>query len=89
MEYIDKININDNLGFHYEVVIKHYPNLGFSVAIYEDRIIADREYGKINYPLGDDDREWELWEERFAEWSSAVNSDLKIECENYFNKKQS
>jgi hypothetical protein len=62
----EKIKVTDKSGFHYEVLIEHKPHFGFSTALYEGQIIGQVELGRILEPIGDDDYEWECYEERFA-----------------------
>lgn len=83
---IDKITITDKKGFTWPVHIEHHPNLGVSIAFYDGSRITSREYGKMHSPAGDDDREWEEWEERFREWADAAIEDLKLACKEYFDK---
>lgn len=86
MEIKEEIKINDNLGFIYNITIKHHPVAGVSIAYYNDMRIASREYGRMMPPIGDNDKEWEEWEERFGEWTDAAISDLQIECKKYFDE---
>ncbi len=86
MEIKDEIKITDKLGFVYNVIIKHHPSKGMSIAFYDDMRIAHREYGRMMPPFGDDDREWEQWEERFREWADASITDLQYACTEHFNK---
>ena len=82
----EEIKIYDQKGFYYYVKVKHWPQLGVTSAHYDDRIIASREYGRILEPIDDDDRDWERYEELYAEWRDAAISDLTHECENHFNQ---
>lgn len=84
----DEIKITDKHGFIYHVTIKHHPSIGVSLAYYDDRIIARREYGRMTPPMSDNDKEWEEWEERFREWADASITDLQIECKQYFDNKK-
>jgi hypothetical protein len=85
MKKEEKITVHDDKGFHYEVNLEHRPNLGFSSALYNGNIIGQVELGKIHEPLGDDDREWENYEERFAEWTDEIKTNIIPICENHFN----
>ena len=85
MERIDKINIECKNGFHFEVQVKHHPNLGISTAYYNENVIACREYGKIHEPMSDNDHEWEMYEERLDKWAADAITDLTPECTAYFN----
>jgi len=88
MNRTEKIKVVDDLGFHYEVIVKHDPQFGISIAYYNDDPIARREYGTMREPMGDDDREWEMYEERFDEWASDAITDLEPECKAHFNRQQ-
>lgn len=81
------LKVNDSKDFHYEVTVEHQPHFGFSTAYFRDRIIAQCELGRILPPTSDDDREWEMYEERFADWRSEILSNLKVSCTLHFNKK--
>jgi hypothetical protein len=81
----EKVNVKDNRGFHYEVLLEHFPHHGFSNAVYEGRIIGQVELGRITEPLGDDDLEWERYEETFAEWTDEIKYSLIPQCEQHFN----
>lgn len=85
MQTKKNIEIQDKHGFIYHVTLDHSPQLGFSTAYHNDRIIAQREYGKIHEPLGDSDREWEMYEQLFGEWSDAAEHDLTYMCKLYFD----
>lgn len=84
-EITDKIKVYDDKGFHYEVEIKHTPHFGISFAYYQGRIIASREYGRIHEPIGDNDQDWERYEELLSEWKDAAITDLSPSCKEYFN----
>ena len=88
MELKDEINITCNRGFVYAVTMLHHPHLGMSFACYGEKIIARREYGRTLPPMGDNDAEWEAWEERFREWVGGPIADLELECRQYFNNKK-
>lgn len=83
----ENIKITDNKGFVYQVLLKHSPHFGFSTAYYGGDIIGQVELGKIHEPLGDDDREWEMYEERFAEWTDEIKYNIEFICKDYFNNK--
>jgi hypothetical protein len=84
---IEKIVVADKQGFRYEVAIEHKPHFGFSTAFYEGSIIGQVELGRILEPFGDDDREWEMYEESFGEWTDEIKANLIPMCEQYFNSK--
>lgn len=79
------VKVNDQHGFHYEVLVRHSPHLGFSTAYYNGRIIGQVELGRILEPIGDDDREWEMYHERLAEWKDEIKVNLIPKLENHFN----
>lgn len=85
-EYTGKIKVYDKLGFHYEGEIHHCPWFGFSTLYYLDSPIGQVEYNKMREPIGDDDQEWEMYWERYGEWSDAAISDLKLKFEEFVNK---
>lgn len=87
MEIKDTVKIYDKWNFIYNVIIKHYPVTGISIAYYDDQIIASRQYGRMLPPISDNDREWEEWEERFIEWAEAAILDLQYDCTQHFNNK--
>jgi len=80
------IKVTDRYGFIYGVVIKYYSHLGFSIALYEDKIIGCVEYGRIYKPLSDVDKEWEEYEEKLEGWKCDVKINIIPKCEEYFNK---
>lgn len=82
------IKITDKHGFHYTVVVKHHPSVGVSIAYYDDRRIASREYNRMLPPIGDNDSEWEAYHERLNEWTDAAISDLSHACKNYFDQQK-
>jgi len=81
----ENIKVTDKYGFVFEVVLEHKPHFGFSSAIYEGQIIAQAQFGRILEPLSDDDLEWERYEDRFAEWTDEIKSNIIFDCEKYFN----
>jgi len=85
MEIIDQLKITCKHGFNYTVVVKHHPVIGMSVAYFDDRHIARREYGRFQPPFGDNDLEWEQWHQRFAEYVGGPLSDLERMCKYYFD----
>ncbi|SUJ18973.1 Uncharacterised protein [Sphingobacterium spiritivorum] len=82
----EKITISDRFDFRYEVTIEHKPHFGFSTALYDDEIIGQVELGRINEPMGDDDREWEQYQERFSEWTDEIKTNMIPICKSHFNK---
>lgn len=82
----ETITIHDSKDFHYEVTVKHFPHFGFSTAYLRDRIIGQVELHKIHKPYSDHDREWEEWEERFAEWRDEILKNLRPICKQYIDR---
>ena len=85
MENKEIIKIKDDMGFHYEVTIEYFPHHGFSNAVYDGKIIGQVELNRINEPAGDDDREWELYEEMFGQWRCEIKQNITGICKEYFN----
>lgn len=82
------LKIIDKYGFHYNVLVKHNPRIGISIAYFEDEPIAQREYGKCcYYPVSDHDAEWESYEQRLHELADEMETDLNPLCIDYFNNK--
>lgn len=81
----EKIKIIDKKGFHYLVEFQYTPHHGLVFAYYEDRIIGNVEYGRITQPLGDNDRDWERYDELFLEFTERSKIDLIPKCEEHFN----
>lgn len=82
----ETIKILDKYGFVYEILIEHSPHFGFSTAYFNETIIGQVQLGRILQPTSDDDREWELYEERFSEWSDEIKSNLIPMCKAFFNE---
>lgn len=81
------ITVHDRLGFHYEVTIDHSPQFGFSTAYYQGRIIGQVEFGgRLYKPMSDDDREWEEYQERYAEWRDEIKTQMHYVCAEHFNR---
>lgn len=83
---IEKIEIKDGLGFHYEVYFDHHPHLGFTNALYNGSLIGQVELNKIHEPYSDDEKEWEQWEERYSEWKDEIKINLIPKCQEHFDK---
>ena len=81
----EQITVCDNYDFSYIVHVEHQPHHGFSTAYYNGRIIGQCELGKIHQPFGDDDSEWDVYNERFAEWRDEIINNLKSKCREHFN----
>ena len=81
----DTVKIEDKHGFIHDVKFFHATELGFSIAYYNDTPIASRDYGKLFCPMGDDDREWEMYQEQLENWKADAETDLKPECLTYIN----
>lgn len=84
-EFKEVITVTDKHGFNHLVNVEHQPWNGFSTAYYNGTIIGQREAWKLHEPIGDNDTDWERYEETFAEWRDHVMSDLIRRCEEYFN----
>lgn len=83
----DIIKVVDNRGFYYEVKVEHHPELGISFAKYRELLIDRFEYGRYIPPLGDDDREWEEFQERFNESAGGdALAHFEHSCKEYFNQ---
>jgi hypothetical protein len=82
----ENIRIVDKYGFCHGVELEHKPHFGFSTAVHNGKIIAQVENGRIQEPLSDDDYEWELYEEKFIEWSGEIKTNIIRDCEKYFNE---
>lgn len=72
MKATETLKVYDHLRFHYEVTLEHFPHLGFSQAKYRGSILHQVELGRILEPISDDDREWETYQDRFAEWKDEI-----------------
>ena len=77
--------IEDSHGFHYDVTLEHHPQHGFTNALYNDDIIDQCNLNKIYEPWGDDDREWEMYEQRYSEWKDEMKTNLEPSCKEYFD----
>jgi hypothetical protein len=82
----EKFKVECRHGFKYEVTLEHKPHHGFSTALHNGSIIGQVELGRIIEPISDNDREWELYEERYSEWTDEIKVNMKIICENHFNR---
>lgn len=76
------------MNFLYDVDIEHSPHFGFSTAYYRGHILAQCELGRIVEPLGDDDKEWEMYEERYSEWRDEILTNLKRICAEVLTSKE-
>ena len=79
------IKVTCNHGFIYEVRIEHQPHFGFSTGYYNGIIVGQVSLGKIHQPMGDNDAEWEAYEERYSEWTDEIKVNMKIISKEYFN----
>lgn len=71
--------------YDFEVTVKHYPWIGVSIAYYNDEQIASREYGRsLCPPYSDDDKEWEVYEQKLHELADEIETDLEPMCKEYF-----
>jgi hypothetical protein len=87
MTRTEKLKVYDKHGFHYEVILDHKPHFGFSTAFYKGRIIEQVELNKLMEPSSDSDIEWEIYEERFSEWTDDIKVNMIPACTEYFNNK--
>lgn len=82
-----ELKVTDKHGFVYRVDVKHWPETGISIAYYKGERIASSEYGRAGYPpIGDNDAEWEEWDELQAEWIDAATVDILAGCQEHFNR---
>jgi hypothetical protein len=65
--FTDTLKIYDSKGFRHEIKVEHHPELGLSIAYLGSERISRFEYGKYLLPQGDDDLQWEEFEETFRE----------------------
>lgn len=82
------LKIYDSKRFHYEVLLKYYPNLGFSIIYYNNVIIGTVDLYKIHKPISDIDYEWERYEEIYCEWKDEVKLNATNVCKKYFDSKK-
>lgn len=80
------VKIEDSLGFHYDVTFEYHNNLGFCNALYNDDLIDQCILNKCPEPYSDNDREWEMFEERFSAWKDEMKTNLIPACKEYFDK---
>lgn len=85
MATTENISIADKYDFRYDVTLEYHPHFGHTNAMHRGRVIAQVSLGRINPPYGDDDREWEAYEERFAEWRDEIKQNIIPYCQQYFN----
>lgn len=83
----EELKVYDNKGFYYTVTLEHYPHHGYSMAKYEGRFIEQVDLYRIHEPIGDDDREWEMYEERFSEWRDEIKLNMERKCVEYLSNK--
>lgn len=86
MPRTEMITVNDAHGFHYEVLLEHHHNEGFSNALHEGKLIAQCGFGKCLEPSGDSDLEWENFEQAFGDWAFEAKQSLYLDCVEYFNR---
>lgn len=79
------IMIADSKDFRYEVELKHSPGFGFSTAYYKGSIIGQVQLYRVSKPYSDDDREWEMYEERFLEWRDEILTNMNPICKQHFD----
>lgn len=81
----ETMSIECSRGFQYSVDFEYHPRNGFTDAIYEGRPIGQCNLNKLTEPFSDDDREWEMYEDQFAQWKDATKLNLIPECIRYFD----
>lgn len=87
--FTDTERLYDKQNFIYDVWIEHYPDIGISYATKSDgTIIAEFQYGKYRLPQGDDDQEWEEFQQRFYDkiGDEAKENLIRI-CKEIYNNK--
>lgn len=87
MEKTEVIKVYNKKLFYYRVILRYYPHIGVSMAVYNDETIGHVELNKIHEPSSDHDWEWENYEERLVGWMEEARDNLLRKCEEYFNKK--
>ena len=84
--FTDTLKVCDSKEFYYEVNVGHHSEVGVSIAYYKGLRISKFEYGRYIMPIGDDDHEWEEYEERFRESSGGdALVHFEHECKVYFD----
>lgn len=81
----ETLRVYDSKKFHYDVTVNHAPHFGYSTAYYKGSIVATHDHQKLHTPDSDDDREWEMYEDSFAEWRDEVLSNIKQKATRYFD----
>lgn len=84
-EYTSTVKVQDNFGFYHEGSILHSPWFGYSHLFYKDETIDHVSSYILRQPIGDDDREWEVYWEHYGEWSGAVQNDLELSFKIHVN----
>lgn len=86
----ETIKIESSSGFNYEVELHHRPHFGYTNAQYKNGIIAQVELGRMRLiqPDGDDDKEWEEYEERLAEWTDEIKVNIIPKCKEWFDRSE-
>jgi len=85
---IENIKVTDNHGFYYEVRLEHCPRHGFTSALYRGTVIAQVNLNKLSEPWGDNDTEWERYEQLLGEWVDEIKVNIIPMCRDYFNRKK-
>lgn len=81
------LKVYDSKRFHYEVLLKYYPNFGFSIIYYKGKRIGSIDLYKIHKPIGDNDLDWERYEELYSEWADEIKINAIIICKEYFDSR--
>lgn len=80
--------VQDSKGFVYEINIIHKPENGHSYAEHKGEQVAKMNYGQYILPQGDDDKEWEEFEERFYEgFGAEIEDRLVYDAKQHFDNK--
>jgi hypothetical protein len=81
------VKITDSHGFVYEVLVRHYPHRGISIACYKDMIICavGNDCKKIFEPSGDNDKEWEIYEQLLENYKNSAIADIVPTCIQFFD----
>lgn len=78
--------VTDKNGFGHGIELKHFPQHGFSTAYHNGSIIAQVELGgRMHEPMGDDDKEWEVYDERLEDWKCEIRTNIISKCKEHFN----
>jgi hypothetical protein len=85
----EEIKVEDNRGFIYRPDLVYDAHNGITTAWYKGRIIGQVSLGGLREPFGDNDAEWEAYEERLSEWKDEIKSNIIPICQEYFSNSPS